>query len=112
MPYSIYLAWQAIWRPNQNNNIAPGGKLTGVRKVAFSSKLDIEVAQAKAKTQNLTLNDWVFACLTLAMSQICSLDTNKVQVSMPFSLVDFPDNAAQLKMGNNIAALPIVIQFP
>ena len=46
------------------------------------------------------------------MSQICSPDTNQIQVSMPFTLRDFPDSAAHLQQGNHIAALPIVIRFP
>jgi hypothetical protein len=31
---------------------------------------------------------------------------------MPFTLRDFPENAAQLQQGNYLAALPILIRFP
>lgn len=68
MPYSIFLVWNTIFRPDEVNNISPGGRLSGTRKVVFSSKLDVEAVQAKAKTLNLSLNDWILACVTLAMS--------------------------------------------
>jgi hypothetical protein len=68
MPYSIFLVWNTIFRPDQESKIAPGGRLSGTRKVAFSCKLDVEAALAKVKALNLSLNDWVLACVTLAMS--------------------------------------------
>lgn len=72
----MYLANVAIFKPEFTNAIYTGTKLTGVRKAAFSHKLNITEVLKKVKSIKVSLNDYVLACITLAMSQICDQNTN------------------------------------
>lgn len=51
------------------------------------------------------------ASATLALSQIAQ-SAKQINVSMPFTLKDFPENVKQLNVGNDFAMLPVYLKFP
>jgi hypothetical protein len=82
-----------------------------VRKVTFSKPLDISEAREKLRKQKSSINDYIIATATLALSQIAQ-SAKQINVSMPFTLKDFPQNARQINVGNDFAIMPVYLKFP
>jgi len=79
--------------------------------VAFSAPLDISGAREKLRKQKSSINDYIIATATLALSQIAE-NTKQINVSMPFTLKDFPQTSRQLNVGNDFALMPVYLRFP
>ncbi len=63
------------------------------------------------KKHKVSLNDYIVCAASLALSKIATASTF-VQVSMPFTLKDYPQTVSDLKIGNDFAALPFRLTFP
>lgn len=91
LPFSILVANVTLFQPDYTNEIRTDKKFTGIRKVAFSEPLDISEAREKLRKQKSSINDYIIATATLALSQIAQ-SAKQINVSMPFTLKDFPEN--------------------
>ena len=111
MPYSIVIAQISIFKPNKRNEIQPiGAQLQGVRKAAFSKALDISVLKDKLKKKKVSINDYIVVVAALAAAQI-AVTAKFMQVSIPFTLKDYPSSISKLKIGNDFACLPFRLGF-
>lgn len=111
LPISIIVANVTLFRKDKTNEISLGEEFTGVRKVVFSAPLNCSEIRDKLKKQKSSINDYIVASATLALSQI-ALSAKQIHVSMPFTLKDFPANVKQLNVGNDFALLPVFLKFP
>jgi len=63
------------------------------------------------KKNKVSLNDYIVCAASLALSKIVT-ESPFMQVSIPFTLKDYPKTVADLKIGNDFAALPFRLTFP
>ena len=112
IPYSVYLAQRQVLEKGTRNNVYPEGAVKqGVRKVAISKPLDISCIKEVLKKHKVSLNDYIIVSASLALSKICK-NSERMEVSIPFTLKDYPNSLKQLKIGNDIACLPFKLEFP
>jgi len=112
LPYSVILAQFAVFRPNKRNIIHPKGvQLDGERKVAVGNCIDISEVKDALKKKKVSINDYILVASSLAMSQIAT-DVNRTQVSIPFTLKDYPKRLEDIRMGNDFSSLPFTMKFP
>jgi len=57
------------------------------------------------------LNDYIVTSAALAASQIAK-NAKFMQVSIPFTLKDYPSKLSELRLGNDFACLPFKMPFP
>jgi hypothetical protein len=109
----MVLAFHSLFKYRERpNEVAPIiGKLNGVRKIAFSKPLCIAEAFEKAKRNRASLTDVILTAITLTFGEIIR-SQNTIQVSVPFTLRDFPKDLKSLKVNNDFACLPKLLRFP
>ena len=110
----MVLAFRSLFAYPTKRNVTemnPKGKLTGERKVTYSKSLVTVVLIDKLKKQRISLNEFVFSIVTLALSEMIDL-SDEVQACVPFTLRDFPDTFVKLKVHNDFACLPKMLNFP
>lgn len=106
MPYSVYLAQKSVLEKGSRNEIFPeNAEKEGVRKAAISKPLDISQIRDVLKKNRISLNDYIIVSASLALSKICP-GADNIDVSIPFTLKDYPKSFGELKTGNDIACLP------
>ena len=113
LPCTMILAFHSLFRYKEKaNEVAPiKGKLNGVRKIAFSKPLCIAEAFEKAKRNRASLTDLILTAITLTFGEMIR-SKNSIQVSVPFTLRDFPKDLKSLKVNNDFACLPKLLRFP
>ena len=80
--------------------------------MAYSKPLNMTEIKGRCKKEGISFADYLIACVTLALSQLCSSETPYCLVSMPFTLSDFPKDYHSINMGNNFASVPVRLEFP
>jgi len=63
------------------------------------------------KKKRVSINDYIIVSSALALSQLAT-DVKRTQVSIPFTLKDYPKRVDDIRMGNDFAALPFTMKFP
>ncbi len=59
----------------------------------------------------MSLNDYIVVVAALAAGQLAT-SAKFMQVSIPFTLKDYPAKLSDLKIGNDFACLPFRLSFP
>lgn len=112
MPYSIFVAYQSSNELDTPSAIWPeGSEIKGVRKVAISKPLDISLLRETLKKKKISMTDYIVVSAQLALSQIAT-DVDMIQVSIPFTLKDYPKRLEDLSVGNDFSCLPFKMSFP
>lgn len=79
--------------------------------MAYSKPLNLIEVREKLRKSKTSLNDYIISAATLSLSQI-AVSVDKVHVSIPFTLKDFPTSIKSLNVGNDFALLPVYLEFP
>lgn len=114
LPISMAIAFNSLFAYPETKNVNelnPKGRLTGERKVAYSKPMDTEVILDKLKKLGISFNEFVFALVTLSLSELIE-QADEVQACVPFTLRDFPETFKDLKAHNDFACLPKMLHFP
>lgn len=73
--------------------------------------MKIDKLRVILKQKKVSLNNYIICCAKMALSQI-AVSQDSLQVSIPFTVKDYPETLDGFRIGNDFAALPFLFKFP
>ena len=116
LPFSILkVALQLFTSAGDKSIINNEKPLTGVKRAKVSKDLSMIRIKEKSKELNVTINDILMTITSISIKQYLKQKgdtlTKTVKLSMPFSLREPPESAADFEYRNNFAILFVDIEL-
>lgn len=91
----------------KNKNPLKTEKLTGVKQVDWSKKIDVKKVLNYCKANKCTLNDYLTSAIIKALNTYTKGKMNKVTALIPISLRGYSNDGSMLKIQNYLTVIPV-----
>ena len=102
-----------IWSPENNaiKNDKIASKMSGLKNISIGKTIPIEAVKARCKQLDVTINEFVFAIISLTMKQFCvengDTKTESIRIALPFSLRESCRHPTDFAFCNDFAIFPV-----
>lgn len=91
----------------KNKNPLKSEKLTGIKKIDWSRKIDVKKVLNYCKANKCTLNDYLTSAVLKALNRYTNNKMNKVTVLIPISMRGYSNDGSMLKIQNYLTVIPV-----